>query len=245
MSRDDEKKESRGFFSGFRFRQLRDVIPSGSDGESTKERLDNKSEMTMEEKSSGDSDTIHKDKLQTFETTHKLQHTGLKVMVIPENVYIEGSIRGECDAEIYGKISGNVEIKGNLILGKSAEVKGSIQARSCSIDGVVEGKIKASNEIEIGTHSKVKADVISGQKVLVSGHVTGNIEAEIGVKLLHTARVDGDIMALKWISMDDGCTFNGKCLMKKPANTGTSSTPTSNSSVANATANSQQAKQKG
>ncbi len=214
MNRDEEKKEAKGLFGKLRFRKLDEVW---SPGKITSEEPP-KSQPKVEEKKTiiqEEPKQVVKEKEVEVINIPKPQKTGLKVMVIPENVYIEGSIRGECDSEIYGKINGNIIVKGNLILGKSAEVKGSIKAMSASIDGIVEGKIETTNDVEIGPNSKIQVELISGQRVVISGQVNGNIHAEVGVKLLQTAKLNGDVVALKWFSVQEGAIFNGNCSMKK------------------------------
>lgn len=213
MSKDEGKKESKTLFGKLRFGNLNEVWSANR----KPQEEDTKPQPKVEEKKIAVQEEPIRQTPQQNESLNisKPQKTGIKSMVIPENVYIEGSIRGECDSEIYGKINGNIQVKGNLVLGKTAEVKGSIKAISTSIDGIVEGKIETTNDIEIGPNSKIQAEIISGQKIVISGQVTGSINAEIGVKLQQSARLNGDVVALKWFSIQEGAQFNGKCSMKK------------------------------
>ncbi len=214
MSRDEEKKETKTLFGKLRFRKF-DEVWSPANKPPQEEVV--KPQPKLEEKKTIVQNETDRQTTKESEPLNipKTQKTGLKVMIIPDQVYIEGSIRGECDSEIYGKINGNVQIRGNLVLGKTAEVKGSIKALSASIDGVVEGKIETTNDVEIGPNSKIQAELISGQKIVISGQVNGSIHAEVGVKLQQTARLNGDITALKWFSIQEGAIFNGNCSMKK------------------------------
>ncbi|MCA1902980.1 MAG: polymer-forming cytoskeletal protein [Candidatus Hydrogenedens sp.] len=214
MSKDEDKKESKTLFGKLRFRQWNEVLQANrTPQDETKPQQQPKVET--EKSTSAPQTTTPKTGDSENINIPKPTKTGLKVMIIPENVYIEGSVRGECDAEIYGKINGNILVKGNLILGKTAEVKGSIKALSSSIDGIVEGKIESTNDVEIGPNSKIQAELISGQRIVISGQVNGSVQAEIGVKLLQSAKLNGDIIALKWISVQEGAIFNGNCIMKK------------------------------
>jgi|GEM_PF-1368820 len=213
MNKDEEKKESKSLFGKLRFGNLNEVW---SANRKPQEEVVKPPEKIEEKKTVVQQEPIRQiDKENESVNIPKPQKTGLKVMVIPENVYIEGSIRGECDSEIYGKINGNIQIKGNLTLGKTAEVKGSIKAMSASIDGIVEGKIETTNNVEIGPNSKIQAELISGQKIVISGQVNGSVCAEVGVKLQQSAKLNGDIIALKWFSIQEGAIFNGNCSMKR------------------------------
>ncbi|MGC8738824.1 MAG: bactofilin family protein [Candidatus Hydrogenedens sp.] len=217
MSKDEEKKESKSLFGKLRFGNLNEVWSANRKPQEEivkpQEKVEEKKTVVPQEP------TRQIVKENESITISKPQKTGLKIMVIPENVYIEGSIRGECDSEIYGKINGNIQIKGNLVLGKTAEVKGSIKSMSASIDGIVEGKIETTNDVEIGPNSKIQAELISGQKIIVSGQVNGSICAEVGVKLQQSAKLNGDIIALKWFSIQEGAVFNGNCSMKRTEQT--------------------------
>lgn len=216
MSKDEDKKETKSLFGKLRFRQWNEVLQANRSPQD--EMKKQKTVAGEEEIPVATPEPIKQAKPE--EKTESInipkpQRTGLNVMIIPENVYIEGSIRGECDAEIYGKINGNIQIRGNLIIGKTAEVKGSIKASSSSIDGTIEGKIESTNDIEFGPNSKVKSELISGQKIIISGRVNGSIYAEVGIKLQPTAKLNGDIIAIKWFSMQEGAIFNGKCSMQR------------------------------
>lgn len=147
--------------------------------------------------------------------TDKLQKIGVNRMLIPEGVVIEGSIVGECDAQIYGTVNGNITIKGKLELGAPAKVKGTIRAVSSMINGNVEGNVHCDEDVEIGQNSKVVAEITAGQRVIISGVVKGNIKAGALVKLLSTAKVEGDVTVVKNFSIDENAVFNGKCIMGK------------------------------
>ena len=217
MSKDEDKKETKSLFGKLRFRQWNEVLQANrapQDEIKKQPTVINKGEAKPVATPEPIKQAKPEEKTESINIP-KPQRTGLNVMIIPENVYIEGSVRGECDAEIYGKVNGNIQIKGNLILGKTAEVKGSIKALSSSIDGTVEGKIESTNDIEFGPNCKVQAELISGQRIIISGRVNGSIYAEVGIKLQQTARLNGDIIAIKWFSMQEGAIFNGKCSMQR------------------------------
>ncbi|HOV32412.1 MAG TPA: polymer-forming cytoskeletal protein [Candidatus Hydrogenedens sp.] len=217
MGKDEDKKETKSLFGKLRFRQWNEVLQANRapQDEMKKQETGVNKEEAKPVATTEPIKQAQPEKETGLVNIPKPQRTGLKVMIIPENVYIEGSVRGECDAEIYGKINGNIQIKGNLILGKTAEVKGSIKALSTSIDGTVEGKIESTNDIEFGPNSKVQSELISGQRIIISGRINGTIHAEVGIKLQPTARLNGDITAMKWFSMQEGAIFNGNCSMQK------------------------------
>ncbi|MCX8065463.1 MAG: polymer-forming cytoskeletal protein [Candidatus Hydrogenedentes bacterium] len=213
----EESKESKGIL-GKLFKRLDESLETS------------RSKIVSENTSKQERDTISAslvgspEKLSSTTTTtstsretkiDKTQKIGVSRMVIPEGVFIKGSISGECDAQIYGIVDGDITIKGKLELGPSARVKGLIKAISSSINGTVEGNIECNEDVEIGQNSKVTADIIAGQRVMISGIVKGNIKAGALVKLLSTAKVEGDVTVVKSFSIDENAVFNGKCIMGK------------------------------
>lgn len=212
----EEGKESKGFFEKI-FKRIDESLES-SRGKSQIEEF-----PKQEKVASGTSGTGTPDKASNISDQHttresvinKTQKIGVNRMIIPEGVVIKGSINGECDAQIYGIIDGNITIKGKLELGPSARVKGFIKANSSLINGVVEGNIECDEDVEVGQNSKVNADIVAGQRVMISGVVKGNIKAGALVKLLSTAKVEGDVNVTKNFSIDENAVFNGKCIMGK------------------------------
>lgn len=137
-------------------------------------------------------------------------------MVIPEGVIIEGNISGGAETEISGKIDGDVQINGNLLLGKSALVTGNVRAASCRVDGLVEGKVECADEVDLGQSGRVNGDVSGGKRINLSGQVYGNVMTPGVLKMAATCQVKGDVHA-RSLSMDEGATLDGSCIMRPPS----------------------------
>jgi len=137
-------------------------------------------------------------------------------MIVPEGVIIGGSLSSGSETEISGRVEGDVNVNGRLYLGKSALVTGSIEATSCKIDGLVEGRVSCAEELDLGETGRLNADSQAGKRVVLAGHVTGNVTTG-GVAILgRGANLSGNIRA-RAIVMDDGAVFNGECTMRPPA----------------------------
>ncbi len=137
-------------------------------------------------------------------------------MVVPEGVIIGGSLSSGSETEISGRVEGDVNVNGRLYLGKSALVTGSIEATSCKIDGLVEGQVHCAEELDLGETGRLNADLQAGKRIVLGGHVAGNITTG-GVAILgRSASVDGNIRA-RAIVIDEGAVFNGDCTMRAPA----------------------------
>ncbi|MBM3289879.1 MAG: polymer-forming cytoskeletal protein [Candidatus Hydrogenedentes bacterium] len=137
-------------------------------------------------------------------------------MVVPEGVIIQGNMSSGSETEISGRIEGDVSVDGRLYLGASALVTGNVRATSCLVEGLVEGKVECSEDLELGRTGRLNADALAGKEINLGGQVFGNISTG-GVARLHsTARLTGNIRSRR-IVIDDGAVFNGTCTMRTPS----------------------------
>jgi len=139
-----------------------------------------------------------------------------KKMIIPEGVIIEGSLTGGSETEVGGRVDGNITIEGRLYLGPSALVSGNVSAGSCKIEGLVEGKVECSDEVELAPSGRLNADVIAGKKASIAGQVFGNVTTPGVLRLCNGCRVEGDVRARSLV-LEDGALLNGTCSMRPPS----------------------------
>ncbi len=100
----------------------------------------------------------------------------------------------------------------NLLIGPESEVKGVLHSQgSIRIEGVVEGEIRSQGEVVIGQGSRVTANIVA-KRVIVSGEVSGNIEAIKGLKICGTGRVYGDIHG-STLMIEEGAIYRGRVNM--------------------------------
>ena len=70
--------------------------------------------------------------------------------IIGENVFIEGSIRGEGNLMIEGTVKGKIELaKHHLTVGPNGQVEAEIQAGNVTVSGHVVGNITALEKVTI------------------------------------------------------------------------------------------------
>ncbi|MBL8740478.1 MAG: polymer-forming cytoskeletal protein, partial [Myxococcales bacterium] len=77
-------------------------------------------------------------------------------------VVIRGSIRGEGDLEIEGRVEGVLDVDGDLTLADSARVRveeGDLAGRRVSIRGAVLGNIRGSSAIVLEEGARVVGDL--------------------------------------------------------------------------------------
>jgi cytoskeletal protein CcmA (bactofilin family) len=113
------------------------------------------------------------------------------------------------------KKEGAFEGRLNCMIGEESRFRGDISiSGSARIDGEFEGTIVATESIIVGKCGVVRADV-QARDMVVAGAVAGNLRAHDRVELHAGARVDGDIET-RTLIVDEGVTFNGKCVMPEP-----------------------------
>jgi len=87
------------------------------------------------------------------------------VSILSDGVNIEGKISSNGNVRIDGKVVGDVNVKGNLTLGSSSEVKGQINAKNMVVSGKVDGTLNIDDKLTLESSSKIKGDIIA--KILV------------------------------------------------------------------------------
>ena len=101
----------------------------------------------------------------------------------------------------------------NTIIGKDSIIEGNIEVQGgIRIDGVVRGKVSATDTLTVGDSGRIEAE-LSAKIAMIGGKVIGNIFAHDKVELQSRASVEGDITT-KNLIVEEGAVFHGKCNMK-------------------------------
>ena len=74
---------------------------------------------------------------------------GAKTVVI-------GSVHGDGDLELYGRVEGDITVEGNVLIAATAEVKGTVTASAIRVAGAVEGNLHASDTVAIEPDARVR-----------------------------------------------------------------------------------------
>ena len=71
--------------------------------------------------------------------------------MIGPKISIKGTVSGEEDLLIHGKVEGTISLgEFEVAIGESAEVKANIRAKAIKIDGLVEGDIAGGENTPVG-----------------------------------------------------------------------------------------------
>ncbi|MEP6596764.1 MAG: polymer-forming cytoskeletal protein [Ginsengibacter sp.] len=90
--------------------------------------------------------------------------------IIGEGYIFTGEIQGSSVIRIEGKIIGNVNVEGGVVLGEKGNIEGDITTKSAIIYGTVNGNIR-STQLEIKKTGYVNGDII-----------TDSLEIELGAR---------------------------------------------------------------
>ncbi len=97
-------------------------------------------------------------------------------------------------------------------LAQGAEFSGELSfANQLQVGGVVKGKVRSENTLEIVPGGKVDAEVIV-RKALISGEFRGTIRASERVEVRKDGKVYGDIYT-PCLIIEAGAVFEGRCNM--------------------------------
>ena len=115
---------------------------------------------------------------------------------------------------MFGKEAGDSQGTVSSILGENCKFTGDVEAKgTLRIDGVLDGKIEASDTVIVGKGGTVKGEIHAAHAV-VSGTVEGNVFAKRKVELESGSKLIGDVESVSLV-IEDGVYFEGSSRMRK------------------------------
>jgi cytoskeletal protein CcmA (bactofilin family) len=99
-----------------------------------------------------------------------------QVSTIGVGTTVRGSVRGEGDLEIHGRIEGSVVVTGEVIIFETALLKSDVRARRITVRGAVAGDVSADESIVLEAGARVLGDLGAPQiGIRPGGMVRGNV----------------------------------------------------------------------
>jgi cytoskeletal protein CcmA (bactofilin family) len=99
--------------------------------------------------------------------------------VIGPSSVVRGNVRGEGNLEILGRVEGDVSVTGDIVLGESAGVRGSLSGASITVAGQVQGDIRGSEAVLVEGGAKIIGDLLAPRIGVAAGAlVKGNVRTE-------------------------------------------------------------------
>ncbi|MGB0776900.1 MAG: bactofilin family protein [Flavobacteriaceae bacterium] len=111
--------------------------------------------------------------------------------VIAANTKIVGNIESDGDFRIDGRVEGDVQTQGRVVIGKQGEVKGSITCTNADIEGVFEGNLKVSDTLSLSATAQVSGDTVIGKLSVEPGaSLNGTCSMKNSVKELNKKQIE-------------------------------------------------------
>jgi cytoskeletal protein CcmA (bactofilin family) len=103
------------------------------------------------------------------------------VTVIGQGIFLRGSIKGDGDVEIRGRIEGDVEVAGEVTIGEGALVKADVTARRITVRGAVAGNLTGEDGVRLEEGARVVGDLRgAGIGIAEGALLRGNVQTGTG-----------------------------------------------------------------
>ena len=89
--------------------------------------------------------------------------------VLNSDVEIKGNVKFAGELTLEGKLEGEVNSDGTLIIGETGTVNGNVSAGIVSVRGKINGNITARDKIEIKSKAEVFGDIRSAKLAIEEG----------------------------------------------------------------------------
>jgi cytoskeletal protein CcmA (bactofilin family) len=102
--------------------------------------------------------------------------------MIGPSIVIKGTVSGEEDLVIQGKVEGSVELGSHEVsVGQSGQVNADITAKMVQIDGEVAGDIRGHEKVVITKSGNVRGNIVAPRVTLEDGAIfKGSIDMDPG-----------------------------------------------------------------
>ncbi len=89
--------------------------------------------------------------------------------IIGESILINGSLNGDEDLTVRGRVEGTLTLTKTLVVEPTGIVKAEVQVKNCVIAGVVVGNVTASESVEITKEGRMVGDIGAPRVIIVDG----------------------------------------------------------------------------
>ncbi len=104
-----------------------------------------------------------------------------KLNRIVEGTEIEGKIVSDSNIRIDGRVKGNLNVKGRLVVGPSGRIDGEILCENAEIEGIINGKISVNGLLSLKSTARLICDMLTQKLAIEPGAVfSGNCQMANG-----------------------------------------------------------------
>jgi cytoskeletal protein CcmA (bactofilin family) len=117
--------------------------------------------------------------------------------IIGESILISGSLNGDEDLTVRGRVEGTLTLTKTLVVEPTGIVKAEVQVKNCVIAGVVVGNVTATESVEITKEGRMVGDIAAPRVIIVDGaSFRGRIDmGEVDVEGERTGRAPRAVAA--------------------------------------------------
>ena len=91
------------------------------------------------------------------------------VNTISNGTQIKGDITAQGDFRLDGRLDGNIQLNGKLVVGESGQVKGNVVCQNANIIGRVDGNISVKEVLTLHSTAVVKGDILINKLAIEPG----------------------------------------------------------------------------
>jgi cytoskeletal protein CcmA (bactofilin family) len=97
--------------------------------------------------------------------------------VLSESTSLRGRVAGEGDLEIRGRVEGEIELGGELVIAETAVIQAALRATRVVIHGAVVGDIGATESISLGESARVVGNLVAPRIAIALGaQIRGDLD---------------------------------------------------------------------
>lgn len=102
--------------------------------------------------------------------------------MIGPSIVIKGTVSGDEDLLVQGRVEGSIELKDNEVsVGQSGRVTADVSAKTVKIDGEVTGDINGGENVVISKSGRVRGNIVAPRVTLEDGAIfKGSIDMDPG-----------------------------------------------------------------
>lgn len=102
-----------------------------------------------------------------------------QINIIGKGTTIKGDIDCNGDMRIDGKVTGNIQISGKIVIGPSGDIKGQINCKNSEIEGKLDGKIFVAELLVLKNTASILGDIATSKLAIEPGAMfTGNCKMD-------------------------------------------------------------------
>lgn len=99
---------------------------------------------------------------------------------IGKSITIRGNLSGAEDLSVEGRVEGAVTLSTHLLVEDTGVVEAEVDVEQLTVDGVVQGEIRASRQVSISADAKVVGNITSPRVIIAEGaRFKGRVEMDV------------------------------------------------------------------